>query len=127
MSLLPLLVPLRSHHMFAWCLISGVLAGSGAVSLPAPGIRRAGHCLNTLILADLSEAAFKSSQGSHLGDEDVVGSGLADLKSRSFPFRPLSWSSPHCHPPQPALTLGRGLTLRTSHFLLLSLDLLNFS
>lgn len=43
------------------------------MSLPAPGIRRAGHYLNTLILADLSEAAFKSSQGSHLGDEDVVG------------------------------------------------------
>lgn len=73
--------------MFAWRLISGVLAGSSAVSLPAPGLRRAGRYLNTLILAGLSEAAFRSSQGSHLGDEDVVGSGLAGLKSRSFPFR----------------------------------------
>lgn len=60
------------------------------MSLPAPGIRRAGRYLNTLILADLSEAAFKSSQGSHLGAEDVVGNGLAELKSRSFPSDPLS-------------------------------------
>lgn len=71
--------------MFAWCLISGVLAGSSAVPLRLPGTQRAGRYLNTLILADGSEAALKSSQGSHLEDEDVTGNGLT---RRAAPLSP---------------------------------------